>query len=60
MTLLLALLLVPVAALGLVLGMDRVEDTLLKAPARHRSAARGVRRPVDAAPAPTSTHGVAA
>ncbi|WP_336922593.1 hypothetical protein [Aquipuribacter sp. SD81] len=45
---LLALLVVPLAALGLVLGMDRVEDQLLKQPARHRSP---VRRSVDARPA---------
>jgi hypothetical protein len=55
MMIVLALLLVPVAALGLVLGMDRVEDSLLKAPAKHRHDARGrVRRPVavvDDAPA---------
>jgi hypothetical protein len=32
----LLLLLVPMTALGLVLGMDRLEDSLLRAPARHR------------------------
>jgi hypothetical protein len=32
----LLLLIVPMTALGLVLGMDRLEDSLLKAPARHR------------------------
>lgn len=33
----LILLLVPATALGMVLGMDRVEDSLLKQPARHRT-----------------------
>ncbi len=35
----LLLLLVPATALGLVLGMGRLEDTLLRAPARHRGTA---------------------
>ena len=32
----LLLIVVPSPALGLVLGMDRLEDSLLRAPARHR------------------------
>jgi hypothetical protein len=50
MLILLALFLVPLAALAMVLGMDRVEDQLLKAPARHRSDARARRSPAPARP----------
>lgn len=37
MLLTLMLLLVPASALGLVLGMDRLEVVLLRRPARHRT-----------------------
>ncbi len=39
MLMLLLLLLVPTTALGLVLGLGRLEDSLLRAPARHRGTA---------------------